>query len=207
MYKFKPEDPQSQYHIQEIDRLLGKIVNIDSTREVIVTADHGMSNKTKGLDLGRILADQGIQCEVIPIIKDRYIIHHQNMGGAAYIYLKKKSDFNQSMAILANLGGVEEVNSRQEASQKYNLFPQRIGDIFVLADKNTVFGGLRKDFEEINIRSHGSIHEQQVPLIAYGSRFNASQVSENKDITALLIQDFGGRINEESTKGGKTNES
>ncbi len=197
MHKFKPGDAQSEYYLQEIDRLIGKIVNIDSNIETIITADHGMSNKTKALDLGRILADQEIQCEVIPIIKDRYIIHHQNMGGAAYIYLEKKSDFDQAIAILLHLEGVEEVISRQEASQRYNLFPQRIGDIFVLADKNTVFGRLRKDFEEVNIRSHGSIHEQKIPLIAYGSRFNASQISENKDIAALLIQDFGGRTNEE----------
>lgn len=206
MHKFKPEDPQSQYHIQEIDRLIGGIINIDSNIEIIITADHGMSDKTKGLDLGKILAGQGIQCEVIPIIKDRYIIHHQNMGGAAYIYLEKESDFDLAMAILSNLGGVEEVISRQEATQKYNLFPQRIGDIFVLADKNTVFGRLRKDFEEINIRSHGSIHEQKVPLIAYGSRFNASQISENKDIAALLIRELEDSANEKSIKRGKINE-
>ena len=61
-------------------------------REIYITADHGMLEKTTALDPGRLLTEQSIPATAIPIIKDRYIAHHSNLGGAAYVFLKNCAD-------------------------------------------------------------------------------------------------------------------
>lgn len=51
--------------------------------------------------------------------------------------------------------------------------PERIGDLMVLGDKNTVFGALEeKESEKLDdhYRSHGSQYEAQVPLFVYNAR-------------------------------------
>jgi hypothetical protein len=46
-----------------------------------------------------------------------------------------------------------------------------MGEIMVLADEDTVFGVIEEAEREIDIRSHGSLHEQTVPLFAWNAPF------------------------------------
>ena len=166
-HKFSPEDEKSQWNINQLDRLLGDILNVSSDFEIVVTADHGMNSKTYALDLNRIMKDAGITANAIPIIKDRYFVHHQNLGGSAYVYLDDLSTLEDAMALLKEEKGIEAVLPRMEAARQYHLYPRRIGDIFVLADADTVFGTLPTAREEVKIRSHGSLYEREIPI--YGS--------------------------------------
>ena len=43
-----------------------------------------MEAKRQALAPTRLPSRAGIQAEVVPIIKDRYVTHHQNLSGAAY---------------------------------------------------------------------------------------------------------------------------
>ena len=70
---------------------------------------------------------------------------------------------------LKGVPGMELVLPRQEAAQRFELPPDRIGDIVVVSEKNTVLGtaASRHDLSGLDapLRSHGGVSEQRVPLI------------------------------------------
>ncbi|MHC1728141.1 MAG: alkaline phosphatase family protein [Syntrophobacteraceae bacterium] len=187
MHAHAPEDEKSQWNLSELDRLLGEILDAASDFEVVVTADHGMNAKTRALDLNHIMQDNGITGNAIPIIKDRYVVHHQNMGGAAYVYLDAAASPGDAMALLAEQEGVESVMRSDEAAKLYHLHPQRIGHFFVLADKDTVFGSLPSQREPVSIRSHGSLHEREIPIIGCGAGPMSRQPESNRDVAAWVF--------------------
>ena len=181
-----PEDDRSQWNINQLDCLLGDILNVSSDVEIVVTADHGMGAKTRALDLNLILKDGGITANAIPIIKDRYIVHHQNLGGAAYVYLNDLSTVEKAMALLKEEKGIEAILPSMEAVRRYNLHPNRIGHLFVLADADTVFGVLLTAREEVKIRSHGSLYEREIPIYAYGHGPMSVLPKSNHEVAAWV---------------------
>ena len=187
-HKYAPEDDLSQQHLAELDRILGEIIDDDPEREIYITADHGMLEKTTAVDPGRILTEHGISASSIPIIKDRYVAHHGNLGGAAYVFLKDRVDMTQAIQVLLNTSGIEEVHSAEDAAGTFRLHPERIGDLFVLADKTTVFGELEVAVEPTTVRSHGSRHESYVPIIGYNSPWSATDFAYNVDVGRLFLE-------------------
>jgi phosphonoacetate hydrolase len=187
MHAYAPEDERSQWNISQLDALLGEILNSISDFELVITADHGMNGKTGALDLDRILNAEGIGCSAIPIIKDRYVVHHQNMGGAAYVYLEQTESLSEAIALLRELEGIESVMPGEEASRLYHLHPERIGHIFILAGKDTVFGSLPGPSEAVNIRSHGSLHEREIPIIGVGAGPMSLRPGSNRDVAAWVL--------------------
>ncbi len=187
-HKFAPEAEMSQKHMAELDRIIGEIVDDDPEREIYITADHGMLDKSVALDPGRMLIQQGVPADAIPIIKDRYVAHHGNLGGAAYVFLKDGKDIDSAVQILIDVPGIEEVYTAEDAARIFQLHPDRIGDVFVLADKATVFGELEVASEPISVRSHGSRHESYVPIIGYNSPWSASDFEYNLDVGKLFLR-------------------
>ena len=187
-HKYAPEDEPSQKHMAQLDRIIGEIVDDNPNREIYITADHGMLPKTKALDPGRWLTEHGVLASAIPIIKDRYVAHHGNLGGAAYIFLQQRENSPKAIKVLQDAPGVEEVYTAEEAAAKFRLHPDRIGDIFVLADRNTVFGELEQVQMPVSIRSHGSRHESGVPIIGYNSSWSAEDFVYNVDIGWLFLK-------------------
>ena len=187
-HKFAPEEEASQRHLAELDRVLGEIADDNPSREIYITADHGMRAKTRALDPGRWLTEHGVGASAIPIIKDRYVAHHGNLGGAAYIFLNRRDDCSRAMALLENAPGVEEAYTAAQAAETFKLHRERIGDIFVLADRDTVFGELEQTETEVNLRSHGSRHESYVPVIGYNSPWQAEDFTYNLDVGRLFLE-------------------
>jgi phosphonoacetate hydrolase len=69
----------------------------------------------------------------------------------------------------------------------------RIGELIVLGDKDTVFGDLETDFEALppTLRTHGSLHETEIPMIIYnasGTLPPADRLRYNFDITRDLFR-------------------
>ena len=186
-HKYAPEDEKSQWNVNRLDHLLGDIMNVSPGIEIVVTADHGMNAKTRALDLNRILRDGAVSANAIPIIKDRYVVHHRNMGGAAYVYLKDVASMDEAIALLKEEKGVESVVPGREAAELYNLHPGRIGHFLVLADCETVFGSLPTAREEVNIRSHGSLHEREIPIIGCGAGPMSARPESNRDVAAWVV--------------------
>ena len=187
-HKYAPEAEMSKQHMTELDRIIGEIVDDDPEREIYITADHGMMEKSLALDPGRILTQHDIPATSIPIIKDRYVVHHGNLGGAAYVFLENRNDIEQAIQMLLNATGIEEAYSAEDAARIFRLHPDRIGDIFVLADKDTVFGELDVASESISVRSHGSRHESYVPIYGYNSPWSATDFEYNLDIGRLFLK-------------------
>ena len=186
-HMYPPEDERSQWNIYRLDQLLGDILNVSSSAEIVVTADHGMNPKTRALDLNRILHERGIAANAIPIIKDRYVVHHQNLGGAAYVYLEDIALLEETMALLKEETGIESVMPSPDAAGRFRLHPQRIGHLFVLADRDTVFGSLPSAREEVMIRSHGSIHEREIPIYACGAGPLSVRPETNREVAAWIF--------------------
>ena len=185
-HTFAPDDDRSQWSLNQLDKLLGEILNVSADIEIVVTADHGMNLKTYALDLNRIMKDARIKANAIPIIKDHHVVHHQNLGGSAYIYLDDPSTLAEATALLKEEKGIEAVLSSAEAAKLYRLHPDRIGHLFVLADADTVFGALPSTREEVRIRSHGSLHERDIPIYAFGPGPMAVLPKSNNEVAAWL---------------------
>ena len=124
-HKYAPDAEHSQQHLAVLDAIIGDIVNVDPAREIYITADHGMLAKTAAVDPGRVLTECGIPASSIPIIKDRYVAHHGNLGGAAYVFLKNRAEIPEAIQQLLNTSGIEEVYAAKDAAQTFRLHRER----------------------------------------------------------------------------------
>jgi phosphonoacetate hydrolase len=192
MHKYAPEDRESQRHMEGIDAELRETMELLKARgdEVLlcVTADHGMSAKNYAVNLEQVLATEGIPSRMNTIIADRYVVHHRNLGGAAYIYLKNAEDTGKCLEVLNDVKGVESALPLDEASKRYHLDKTRIGDILVLGTQNTVFGLTEHAITEVSLRSHGSLYERRVPLIINQPKSAlGTSLRENKDVASAVM--------------------
>jgi phosphonoacetate hydrolase len=173
--------------MHQLDRLLGAIIDDNPDIRLALTADHGMNSKTEGIDAARALAAEGIEAEAVPIIRDRHVIHHQNLGGACYVYLKRQGALQKAWEVLAQVPGIEEIHLRAEAARRFHLRADRIGDLFLLAARDAVFGELPASRQQVRVRSHGSRHEEAVPLLCYGWKPGPVRLEYNLDLTRRLL--------------------
>lgn len=199
-HKHAPDEPEALAFYARIDHFLGRI----DEQDVIlgVTADHGMNAKT--LDDGSprvqflesILLEKGLsEPRVILPITDPYVVHHGALGSFATIYAAP-GEVETAAAVLRAVPGVERVLTAAEAEAEFFLPPERIGDLVALGDQHTVLGRTPEWHDlsavEQGLRSHGGLHEREVPLIfnrplspAYRERL-ASGASPNYDILDYL---------------------
>ena len=173
-HKHAPGDPDANRFYAMLDRYL---VELDRLGAVVgLTADHGMNAKTK-LDASpnviflQDLLDGWLGSErarVILPITDPYVVHHGALGSFATIYLPADAIADVA-AKLRGLFGIELVLTRDEAARRFELPPDRIGDLVVVSERSVVLGTgkARHDLSalELPLRSHGGVSEQRVPVI------------------------------------------
>lgn len=196
MHTYAPDAPESQQHISILDNAIGNLLDKHPNSTVLLTADHGMSAKTKLINLETLLSNHGLQIIQVPIIKDRYIVHHSNLGGCIYIYMRpeqiKRCD--EAIDILKETPGIENVYSRDEAVEILYLHHERIGDIVVTGAKDVVFGSNTISYSgdkgniPSGLRSHASAHEQDIPLLGYNGEFENFVFSENRDLGRYVFE-------------------
>jgi phosphonoacetate hydrolase len=91
---------------------------------------------------------------------------------------------------VSTVPGVDAVLTRSEAARRFHLLPSRIGDLVVLADKQTVFGDLDTETEALpaEYRSHGSMYERDVPLIIHNAsaKLSPGDFRYNRDLARWL---------------------
>jgi phosphonoacetate hydrolase len=144
---------------------------------IVVTADHGMNAKTDAFGQPNIVFLQdllddwygaGVARVILPIT-DPYVVHHGALGSFATAYLPPDRIADAARRIAA-LSGVELVLSRVDACAQFELPPDRIGDLVIVAERLSVLGSSvgRHDLSGLDspLRSHGGVSEQRVPLIA-----------------------------------------
>lgn len=186
MHTYAPNDAPSLEHLHTLDKLLADIVNDHPQLEVYLTADHGMNSKREGINPAIILREKSIVAESVPIIRDKHMVHHKNLGGACYVYLDQSNDQRKAVDVLRSTEGVEEVFDNATAAREFHLYPDRIGDLLVLAKKDYAFGELGSARERIRIRTHGSRYESSVPIVAYGRKVNLAGLVYNFDLTKTM---------------------
>ena len=197
MHTWPPEAPESKEHLARLDALLGRAVAAAPDAAFLITADHGLNAKTRCWDLSRACKRRGLELRhALSAERDRYVKHHRTFGGTAWVWLKSPADTARATEIIRQLKGVEEVIPRAEAARRFHLMPERIGELVVLGDKETVFGETEVELEELppGFRTHGSPHETVIPLVIYnasGSLPAADQLRYNFDVTRTLYRDPG----------------
>jgi len=194
MHAWAPGAPESDEHLTRLDALIGEATHTAPDAAFFATADHGMNSKGLVWDLNHALANrQAPVRRALSAEKDKYVRHHRTFGGTAWIWLRQPADEGPVTAILTALPGIERVLTRSGAAAAFHLHPDRIGDLVVFGDTNTVFGDLNPGTESEQLppeyRSHGSLHELQVPLYAYNNEFLPYLASprHNKDLLTPLL--------------------
>ena len=189
MHTYAPTDPESEWHLELLDNAVGRLVESVEC-EILITADHGMSAKHRLVHLPAHLLKNGILARAVPIIKDRYTVHHSNLGGCIYVYLLNRDRHTLAAAldVLSEVDGVDEALSKEDASARFHLMEERIGDIVVLGAPDVVFGNPEEVTMPENLRSHGSLHEQVVPIIGYGGDFDGFEFNENMDLGRYVFE-------------------
>lgn len=184
-----PEAPDALSTFAESDRLVGALIDGIPAASIAITADHGMSAKRRGISPEAVLRAQGIEAVSVSTLQDRYVKHHGNMSGSAYVHVSE-ADARRAAEIMGACPGVERVLSRAEAAIEFHLDPERIGTLVLLGDPETAFGAGDEPEWPIDIRSHGSTHERAVPVITAGPRFNGFEGMENRSIGEWLMSQF-----------------
>jgi phosphonoacetate hydrolase len=193
MHTWAPEERQSKEHLERLDELLAKALEAAPDAAFLLTADHGMNYKTRCWDLAKACRELGVELRfALSAEKDRYVKHHRTFGGAAWVWLNSPEDEQIVTQTLKSLTGVEAVLPRREAAEKYGLMAERIGDLAVFGDAQTVFGELTAPMEQLEggYRSHGSLHESDIPLIIYNSSVKLPRpeaFTANLDLTRHLL--------------------
>jgi phosphonoacetate hydrolase len=174
-HKHAPGTDGADAFYRMMDGYLGKLDALGCA--IALTADHGMNAKTRMDSQPDVIYLQDVldawlgaaAARVILPITDPYVVHHGALGSFATVYLPAGSDVAAVAARIATLPGVESVDPRAEAAQRFELPADRIGDLVVVSERSTVIGTgvARHDLSALDapLRSHGGVSEQRVPLI------------------------------------------
>jgi phosphonoacetate hydrolase len=174
-HKSAPGTPHANDFYAMMDRYLAELDAAGAA--IVLTADHGMNAKTDAFGRPNIVYLQDVLdgwfgkdvARVILPITDPYVVHHGALGSFATVYLPEDRIAEAAKRIAA-LAGVELVLSREKACARFELPPDRVGDLVIVSERLTVLGSsvARHDLSglDVPLRSHGGVSEQRVPLIA-----------------------------------------
>jgi phosphonoacetate hydrolase len=174
-HKHAPGAPEATAFYRMMDGYLARLDALGAT--VALTADHGMNAKTDAAGRPNVVylqdlldgwLDSGASRVILPIT-DPYVVHHGALGSFATIYLTDAGAAEPVAARLRGLGGLDLVLDRAAACARFELPPDRVGDLVVVSERHTVVGTSesRHDLSGLDapLRSHGGISEQRVPLM------------------------------------------
>ena len=174
-HKAAPGSAAANAFYAMMDRYLAQLDALGCT--IVLTADHGMNDKHDASGQPKVIYLQDVldgwygaeKARVILPITDPYVVHHGALGSFATVYAPDAATAKQWISRLKELPGIELALTREEAAKKFELPEDRIGDIVIVSEKNTVVGTSqsRHDLSGLDapLRSHGGVSEQRVPLI------------------------------------------
>jgi phosphonoacetate hydrolase len=175
-HKYAPGSKEATEYYEGIDKALGRLLALGAT--VALTADHGMNDKSNVDGSPNIVFLQDLldkqfgsgTTKVILPITDPYVKHHGALGSYATIFFQQPISAPAVMNLLNKQPGVELVMSRAAAAKRFELPPDRIGDLVVISDRGTVLGKSKtaldlSALDGMRLRSHGGLAERNVYLI------------------------------------------
>jgi phosphonoacetate hydrolase len=177
-----------------MDRYLAKLNAMGAV--IALTADHGMNSKTKPDGSPNVIYLQDLldswigpgRARVILPITDPYVVHHGALGSFATIYLPEL-ERELARTRLAALDGIELSLSNADACERFELPPERMGDLVVISTRHVVLGTSRTRHDlsglDAPLRSHGGVSEQSVPLLVN----RAASIAEGRALRNFDILD------------------
>jgi phosphonoacetate hydrolase len=174
-HKHAPGAPVANEFYAMMDRYLARLEGLGAT--IALTADHGMNDKHDAKGAPDVIYLQDVldgwlgkeTTRVILPITDPYVVHHGALGSFATVYLRAGADMPGLLSRLRALPGIEAAFSRDEGCERFELPPDRMGDVIVVSAKHKVLGTSveRHDLSGLTepLRSHGGVSEQKVPLV------------------------------------------
>ena len=190
-HHFGPGTPEAQLQIKQIDDVVAAIHATDPERQIYITADHGMNQKHHLLDFQRAADEAGLHIFCLAPLKDRYKENHiYQEGGIVYLFLKNPEEKESLLSLIRSRPEIEAVMSKEEAAEKMHLPLNRIGDYVIFAAPDCAFGELDGPVTLTTdaSRTHGSLYEQEVPLLAIHPAASAEAYQYSKDIAAVLLK-------------------
>jgi phosphonoacetate hydrolase len=174
-HKHAPGTVEANDFYRMMDGYYAKLAGLGAT--LAITADHGMNAKTDAAGRPRVIYLQdhldewlgAARARVILPITDPYVVHHGALGSFATVYLPEGADAARIRERMAGLAGMEVVLGREAACRRFELPPDRVGDLVAVSERHVVLGtsASRHDLSglDVPLRSHGGISEQTVPLL------------------------------------------
>ena len=197
-----PGESMADDFYRAMDVAIGRA--LDAGFVVGLAADHGMRAKSAADGspnvrfLADALADAGIRGgHTLCPITDPYVVHHAALGSLAWVHLDDLDELDRARGAIAALQGIEAVLDRSAAADAFELPSDRIGDLIVLADGETVLGKsvAAHDLSALHgrLRSHGGLHERTVPMIVSHPLREAAlrgRDLRNRDLHDLLLNEL-----------------
>lgn len=158
-----------------MDRYVGALDALGCV--LALTADHGMNDKHLPNGEPDVIYLQDLfdawlgkdKARVILPITDPYVKHHGALGSFATVYVPPGVSAGEWIEKLRGVEGVDQVLGRDEACARFELPPDRVGDIVVTSTLHKVLGTsrARHDLSGLTepLRSHGGLTEETVPMI------------------------------------------
>ncbi|MBM3347162.1 MAG: phosphonoacetate hydrolase, partial [Betaproteobacteria bacterium] len=174
-HKHAPGTPLANAFYGILDGHMAQLEALGAT--IALTADHGMNAKTDSAGRPQIVFLQDLlddwlgkaTARVILPITDPYVAHHGALGSFATAYLPATARPDDIAARLGAVPGIELVLDKRAACARFELPPDRMGDIVILSERLSVLGtsASRHDLSglDVPLRSHGGLSEQKVPLL------------------------------------------
>jgi phosphonoacetate hydrolase len=176
-HKHAPGDPVADEFYRRIDTVFGRLARSSAT--VALTADHGMNDKSRPDGSPNVIFLQDIldrafgagDTRVICPITDAFVRHHGALGGFVRVWCRGGKATPQAIvALLTGMPGLAEVLDKETACHRFDLPPDREGDVVVIGDRHVVIGAGAADHDlstlsDARLRSHGAVTEARVPFI------------------------------------------
>lgn len=174
-HKAAPGSPAANAFYRMMDAYLAQLDELGAL--LAITADHGMNDKFGSDGAPNVIYLQDVLDEwlgpatarVILPITDPYVVHHGALGSFATAYLPASADARVIIDRLSRLVGIELALPGEAACRRFELPPDRLGDVVVIAERHVVLGTSRSRHDlsglDTPLRSHGGLSEQAVPLL------------------------------------------
>lgn len=176
-HKHAPGDPVANDFYARLDEAFGRLSALGAV--VALTADHGMNDKSTAAGTPNVIYLQDIldakfgagDTRVICPITDSFVKHHGALGGFVRVWcLGGKATPAAIIELLKDMPGIAEALDKATACQKFDLPPDREGDVVVLGQIDVVIGAAQAEHDlstlgDARLRSHGAVSEARVPLI------------------------------------------
>ena len=185
-----PDEPAMQQYLEASDEALGRLLEVYDPAEtlVVLTADHGMNAKLRSVSPVEVLAQAGIATHGVPLIRDGLYAHHRDLGGSLYLYFDDPGKAREARAVLQRVPGIDEVVPNAEAHRDH-LPAERVGDLICWAARDVALGIWTDgpaNRSETGLRSHGSKHEQRIPMLVTGPGVRAgAEIRDGRTIDLM----------------------